>query len=73
MLQDNALAVHRAKVLFHQEVGEAKAAIGVSTWSVQGFQEGLQADVAYEVIVHFCYIGVTVVLFKGVDLATHPA
>jgi hypothetical protein len=72
-LQNHGLAIHRAKVLLHQEVGEAQGAVGVSAWGVQRVQQGLQADVAHEVIVHIFSVGVEVVFLGGVGLATHHA
>lgn len=71
VLQDHRLAIHRAEVLLHQEVGEAECAVGVSAGSVQRVQQGLQADVANEVIVHFFRVGVEVVFLRGVGLAAH--
>lgn len=71
VLENQGLAVQGAEVLTHQEVGEAESAVGVSTGSVQGVQQGLQADVAYEVIVHIFCVGVEVIFLGGVGLATH--
>lgn len=71
VLENHGLAVQGAEVLTHQEVGEAESAVGVSTWSVQRVQQGLQADVAYEVIVHIFCVGVEVIFLGGVVLATH--
>lgn len=71
VLQDHRLAIHRAEVLFHQEVGEAECAVGVSAGSVQRVQQSLQADVANEVIVHFFRVGVEVVFLRGMGLAAH--
>ena len=73
VLQNQRLAVHGTEVLLHQEVGEAEGAVGVSTRSVQGVQQSLQADVADEVIIHFLWIAVEVVFLQGVGLATHCA
>lgn len=73
VLQDHTLAIHGTEVLLHQEVGEAHGAVGVSTGSVQRVQQGLQADVADEVIVHVVGVGVEVVFLGGVGLATHHA
>lgn len=71
VLQNHTLAIHRAEVLLHQEVGEAECAVGVSTGSVQGVQQCLQADVANEVIIHIFLVGVDMVFLRGVDLAAH--
>lgn len=71
VLQNQRLAVHGAEVLLHQEVGEAEGAVGVSTWSVQGVQQSLQADVADEVIIHILRVAVEVVFLQGVGLAAH--
>lgn len=71
VLENQGLAVQGAEVLTHQEVGEAKSAVSVSTGSVQRVQQGLQADVAYEVVVHIFCVGVEVIFLGGVGLATH--
>lgn len=70
MLQHQWLAVHGAEVLLHQEVGEARGAVRVTTGCVQRVQQSLQADVAYEVIVHIFGVGVEVIFLGGVGLAT---
>lgn len=73
VLQNHRLAIHRAEVFLHQEVGETQGAVGVSTWGVQRVQQCLQADVAYEIVVYVFCVGVAVVFFWGVVLATHHA
>lgn len=71
VLEHHRLAVHGAEVLLNQEVGETECAVGVSTGRVKGVQQGLQADVAYEVIVHIFRVGVEVGFLRGVHLAAH--
>ena len=71
VLENHRHAVQRAEVLIDQEVGEAESAVGVSAGRVQGIQQRLQADVAYEVIVHVFCVGVEVILLRGVGLAAH--
>lgn len=46
------LAVHGAEVLLAQEAAEALVAVGVAARRVHGPQQGLQADVAHQLVVH---------------------
>lgn len=71
VLEDHGHAVQGAEVLVYQEVGEAESAVGVSAGRVQGLQQRLQADVAYEVVVHVFCVGVEVILLGGVGLAAY--
>lgn len=73
VLQNHRLAIHRAEVFLHQEVGETQGTVGVPARSVQRVQQCLQADVADEVVVHVFRVGVEVVFFWGVVLAAHRA
>lgn len=71
VLENHRLAIHGAEVLLYQKVGETERAVGVSTGSVKRVQQGLQADVAYEVVIHIFRVGVEVVFLRGVGLAAH--
>lgn len=73
VLQDHGLAVHGAEVFLHQEVGETLGAVGVSARSVQRVQQGLQADVAHQVVIYVVGVRIEVVFLWGVVLAAHRA
>lgn len=71
VLENHRLAIHGAEVLLYQEVGEAECAVSVTTGSIQRVQQSLQADVAYEVVIHIFCVGVEVVFLRGMGLTTH--
>lgn len=75
LVQLQSLAVHRAEILLFQEVTQTMEAIGVSTRGVHGSEQGLQTDVAHQLVVHFILVLVQVVLLALVllsTLLTHP-
>lgn len=69
-LQHEGHATHGAEIALQQEAGETLLAVGVTAGRVQGLEERLQADVAYEVIVHLVHVNIFVVLLQFVTVAT---
>lgn len=63
------LAVHGAEVLLFQEVAEAMKAVSVATRGVHRSEQGLQTDVADQLIVHIIQVLVQVALLALVLLA----
>lgn len=73
LLEGELLAVHGTEAVLLHEVLQALEAVGVPTGSVHGLQQGLQADVADELIVHLVLEVVEVIVQQGVGLATLTA
>lgn len=73
LLEGELLAIHGAEVVLLHEVLKALEAVGVPTGRVHGLQQGLQADVADELIVHLVLEVVQVIVQQGVGLATLTA
>lgn len=69
-LQHKGCAAHGAEVALHKKTGETLLAVGMSTGRVQGPDEWLQADVTDQVVIHFIFVEVLVVLLKLVTVAT---
>jgi len=68
-------AVHGAEVLLFQKVAQTMKAICVATRGVHRSEEGLQADVANQFIVHLILVLIQVAVQALVLLATlltHP-
>lgn len=72
-LEMKSLVVQGTEVFVLQEVSEALVAERVSAGRVERLQQGLKADVADEVVVHFALVVVQVVFFCPVLLATLKA
>lgn len=72
-LQHQQRAAHRAEVALQQEVGETLLAVGVTAGRVQRPDEGLQADVTDQVVVHLILVQVLVVLPQLVAVAAQGA
>lgn len=72
-LEMKPLAVQRTEVFLLQEVSEALVAERVSTGRVERLKQGLEANVADEVVVHLPLVVVQVVLSRPVLLATLEA
>lgn len=70
LVQLQPLAIHGAEVLLFQEVAQTVKAIGVATRGVHRSEEGLQADVANQFIIHIILVLVQVALQAIVLLAT---
>lgn len=70
LVQLQPLAVHWAEVLLFQEVAQTVKAISVTTRGVHRSEEGLQADVANQFIVHLILVLVQVAFQAIVSLAT---
>lgn len=69
LVQLQTLPIHGAKVLLLQEVAETVEAVSVSTRSVHGSEERLQANVTNQLIVHLVLILVQVSVLNLVMLA----
>lgn len=67
------LAIHGTEVVLLHEVLQALETVRVPTGRVHGLQQGLQADVADELIVHLVLEVVQVIVQQGVGLATLTA
>lgn len=72
-LEVKPLAVQRTEVFLLQEVSEALVAERVSTGRVERLKQGLEANVADEVVVHLPLVVVQVVFSRPVLLATLEA
>lgn len=72
-LEMKPLAVQRTEVFLLQEVSEALVAERVSTGRVERLKQGLEANVADEVVVHLPLVVVQVVFSRPVLLATLEA
>lgn len=72
-LEMKPLAVQRTEILLLQEVSEALVAEGVSAGRVEWLQQGLETDVADEVVVYLPLVVVQVVFSRPVLLATLEA
>lgn len=72
-LEMKPLAVQRTEVFLLQEVSEALVAERVSTGCVERLKQGLEANVADEVVVHLPLVVVQVVFSRPVLLATLEA
>lgn len=72
-LEMKPLAVQRTEILLLQEVSEALVAERVSTGRVERLEQGLEADMADQVIVYLPLVVVQVVLSRPVLLATLEA
>lgn len=72
-LQHQRRAAHGAEVALQQEAGEALLAVGVSAGRVQRPDEGLQADLTDQVVVHLVLVQVLVVLLQLVAVAAQGA
>lgn len=70
LVQLKPLAVHWAEVLLFQKITQTIGAIGVATGGVHGSDEGLQADVAHQFIVHIVQVFVQMAFKAFVLLAT---
>ncbi|TNN44292.1 hypothetical protein EYF80_045527 [Liparis tanakae] len=70
LMQLQPQAVHGAEVLLLQKVAEAMEAVRVATRGVHRSEEGLQADVANQLIVHLVLVLVQVAVQALVLLAT---
>lgn len=70
LVQLQPLAVHWAEVLLFQKVTQTIGAIGVTARGVHGSDEGLQADVAHQFIVHVLLVFVQMAFKAFVLLAT---
>lgn len=67
------LAVDGTEFLDEQVFLQAGLAEGVAAVEVHGADEGLQTDLAHEVLVHLLRVLVEMRLGGGVRLPTHPA
>lgn len=72
-LEMKPLAVQRAEILLLQEVSEALVAERVSAGRVERLEQGLEANVAHEVVVHLPLVVVQVVFSRPVLLAALEA
>lgn len=72
-LEMKPLAVQRTEILLLQEVSEALVAERVSTGRVERLEQGLEANVADQVVIHLPLVVVQVVLSRPVLLATLKA
>lgn len=72
-LEMKPLAVQRTEVFLLQEVSEALVAERVSTGRVERLKQGLEANVADEVVVYLPLVVVQVVFSRPVLLATLEA
>lgn len=70
LVQLKPLAVHWAEVLLLQKVTQTLEAVGVTARGVHGSDEGLQADVAHQFIVHIVLVFVQVAFKAFMLLAT---
>lgn len=68
LVQLQPLAVHGTEVLLLQEAAEALEAVGVSARCVHGMQQGLQTDVAHELVIYLILVLVQVVLLASLVL-----
>lgn len=62
LVQLQPLAVHGTEVLLLQEAAEALEAVSVSARRVHGPQQGLQTDVAHQLIIYLVLVLIQVVL-----------
>lgn len=72
-LEMKPLAVQRTEILLLQEVSEALVAERVSTGCVERLEQGLEANVADQVIIHLPLVVVQMVFSRPVLLATLEA
>lgn len=70
LVQLKPLAVHWAEVLLFQKITQTMEAVGVTTRGVHGSDEGLQADVAHQFIVHIVLVFVQMAFKAFMLLAT---
>lgn len=73
LLEGELLPIHGTEVVLLHEVLKALETVRVSTGRVHGLQQGLEADVADELIVHLVLEVVEVIVQQGVGLATLTA
>lgn len=72
-LEMKPLAVQRTEILLLQEVSEALVAERVSTGRVERLEQGLEANMADQVIIYLPLVVVQVVFSRPVLLATLKA
>lgn len=73
LLEGELLAIHGTEAVLLHEVLQALETVRVPTGRVHGLQQGLQADVADQLVVHLVLEVVEVIVQQGVGLATLAA